>query len=98
MSAPLRVGRRFSAALLTFFMIALAVPSAVRAADADVFTVANVHVDESAAAAAGARDTALARGERRAFDELMRRLTVRADRDRLPRPNAETLAGRSSHG
>lgn len=93
MSAPLRVGRRFSAALLTFFLIALAVPSAVRAADADVFTVANVHVDESAAAAAGARDTALARGERRAFDELMRRLTVRADRDRLPRPNAETLAG-----
>jgi len=94
MSAQLRVVRRLSAALLSFFLIGIANPAALMAADApDVFTVSNVHVDESAAAAANARDTALARGERRAFDELMRRLTVRADRDRLPRPNAETLSG-----
>jgi len=49
-------------------------------------------VDESAAAAADARTVALSRGERRAFDELMRRLTVRSDRDRLPRPSAETVS------
>jgi hypothetical protein len=96
MSVSLRVGRRISAALSSFFVLILlisAVPTAVRAADADdVFTVANVHVDESAAAAADARTVALSRGERRAFDELMRRLTVRADRDRLPRPGADTIA------
>jgi hypothetical protein len=94
MSAQSRVGRRFSAALLSFFLIGIVNPAALLAADApDIFTVANVHVDESAAAAANARDIALARGERRAFDELMRRLTVRVDRDRLPRPGAETVAG-----
>lgn len=94
MSAHLRVVRHISAALLSFFLIGTLAAAALKAADAtDVFTVANVHVDESAAAAAGARDTALSRGERRAFDELMRRLTVRSDRDRLPRPSAETLSG-----
>jgi hypothetical protein len=89
-----RVGRRISAVLLSFFLLLLVAPDAVRAADSpDVFTVANVHVDESAAAAADARTVALSRGERRAFDELMRRLTVRSDRDRLPRPSAETVSG-----
>jgi hypothetical protein len=92
-----RARRRTIAVLLSFFTVIVLLgmtPSAVRAADAaDVFTVANVHVDESAAAAADARTVALSRGERRAFDELMRRLTVRADRDRLPRPGAETISG-----
>lgn len=98
MSAHSHVGRRFSAAsalfFLTFLLAGASLPQAVRAADGDdVFTVSAVHVDESAAAAADARTTALARGERRAFDELMRRLTVRADRDRLPRPSAEAVSG-----
>lgn len=97
MSAQSRVVRRISAALLSFSLICLVGvgdgPVAIAADAPDVFTVANVHVDESAAAVADARTTALARGERRAFDELMRRLTVRSDRDRLPRPGAETVAG-----
>ena len=82
MPALSRARRRTNAVLLSFFTLIVllgAVPTAVRAADAtDVFTVANVHVDESGAAAADARTVALSRGERRAFDELMRRYPDRS--------------------
>lgn len=95
MSVFSRVGRRSRIAATAFLLLFGALASEpLRAAEiGDIFTVADIHVDESGEAAADARTVALARGERRAFDELMRRLTVRADRSRLPRLGAEQVAG-----
>ena len=51
----------------------------------DVFTVSPVPVDVTAASAAAARDQAIVEGESHAFDMLMQRLTLAADRARLPK-------------
>ncbi len=95
MSVFSRVARRSSiAATALFLLFGAFAPEAARAADSgDIFTVADIHVDESGQSAADARTVALARGERRAFDELMRRLLVRGDRDKLPRLSVEQVAG-----
>jgi hypothetical protein len=58
---------------------------------ADVFTVAPVAVDVTAANANAARDQAISEGERRGFDLLLQRLTLVADRNRLPRVSAAQL-------
>jgi len=56
-----------------------------------VFTVAGVPVDASADSAANARPVALQEGQRRAFTQLLRRLTLYADHGRLPQPNEALL-------
>jgi hypothetical protein len=66
----------------------LAMLGAVRAADgprADIFTIAPVPVDATAANATAARELATAEGEQRAFRLLMDRLTQPADRARVPK-------------
>ena len=57
----------------------------------EVFTVGNVAVDATAETAAAARTAAVADGERRAFRRLLERLTLAADRGRLPTVDAARL-------
>jgi len=54
------------------------------AATPDVYEVSGVEVDATAETAAAARDTAIAEGHVKAFRQLLSRLTLRSDRDRLP--------------
>ena len=49
-----------------------------------IFTVANIHVDVTAKTASAARKKALAKGEKKAFNFLLKRLTMRIDHQRLP--------------
>jgi hypothetical protein len=58
---------------------------------ADLFTLTGVVVDVTAKSAAAARKQAMALGERRAFDRLLQRLTLRADKNRLPRLEAAEI-------
>ncbi|WP_223305040.1 MULTISPECIES: DUF2066 domain-containing protein [Thalassospira] len=57
----------------------------------DIFSVSGVHVDESAETAAAARDQALAIGQRKAFDEVVARLTLPEDRRSLGTPNQNDI-------
>jgi len=57
-----------------------------------VFTVRNVAVDQTAATASEARESALADGQRKAFRQLLERLTPRAQHDRLPRASNAQIA------
>jgi hypothetical protein len=57
-----------------------------------VFTVRNVDVDQTAATASEARDAALLEGERKAFRQLLERLTPRAQHAQLPRPTNAQIA------
>ncbi len=72
---------------------ALSLSSMVNAQTKDVFTVANISVDVTAKTAAAARKQALAEGEKRAFDLLLKRLTMRIDHQRLPVLNAKEISG-----
>ena len=54
------------------------------AATPDVYEVAGVAVDATAETAAAARDAAIAEGHVMAFRQLLSRLTLRAERNRLP--------------
>ena len=70
---------------------ALALLLACGAARADsVFTVAHVPVDAEAASAAGARELAIAAGQRAALETLLRRLTVAGTA--LPAPPEDSIA------
>jgi hypothetical protein len=64
---------------------------------ADPFSVRGIAVNASAESAAAARPLALAEGQRRAFAQLLRRLTLPEDYGRLPRPSEailnDTVAG-----
>ncbi len=66
-------------------------------APASVFVVSGVAVDASADSSAAARPVALAQGQRRAFTQLLQRLTLIEDRGRLPQPTEallnDTIAG-----
>jgi len=62
------------------------------AEEADVFTVSDVTVDATAATAAAARETAMARGQGEAFNRLLARLTLRTDAARLPRPSVGEIS------
>jgi hypothetical protein len=57
----------------------------------DVFTIAPVRVDVTAANASQARDQALAEGQRRAFQMLIERLTLASGRGRIPQPGNAQL-------
>jgi len=71
-------------------VLALAAPG-IAADEGDVFTVAAVPVDATAANANAARDAARAAGERRAYTILLDRLTLAADHARLPPANQALL-------
>lgn len=58
----------------------------------DIFTVRGVAVDASASSSAEARSVALAQGQNAAFAQLMRRLALAVDRDKLPVPTSAQLA------
>jgi hypothetical protein len=78
--------------LWLFFAALLALTLPARAADQpDIFTVAAVPVDATAANANAARDAARTDGERRAYKILLDRLTLAADRDKLPPANDALL-------
>lgn len=53
-------------------------------ADADVFTVAGVKVDQTADTAAAARDEAVAVGQRKALERLFERIVLTSEANRLP--------------
>lgn len=61
------------------------------AAPTDIFTVADIPVDATATSAVAAREAARADGQRRAFRVLLERLTLVADRGRLPRVGDQQL-------
>lgn len=60
-------------------------------AAANVFTVTEISVDETANTAAAARGAAFRRGQRKALTTLLQRLTLRADHARLPSVERERL-------
>ncbi len=66
--------------LLALVVLALSGPVSA----ADLFTVAAVPMDQTAASASEARNAALAAGQRTAYRTLMQRLTLREDQRRLP--------------
>lgn len=76
--------------LAALLLVFLADFSAAADERRDVFTV-TVLVDATAANANAARDAARRDGARHAFDLLLQRLTMPADRGRLPRANDATL-------
>ena len=61
------------------------------AAAQDIFTVSGVHVDERAETAAAARERALEIGQRKAFEEVVARLTLPEDRAGLAMPDTSTI-------
>ena len=65
--------------------------SAQAQGNGDIFTVRDVAVDETAATAADARQTAIAVGQRRAFRRLMDRLVPEAQRDQVPEVDSTAL-------
>jgi hypothetical protein len=67
-----------------------ALPAAAQAPS--VFTVRNVAVDQTAATASEAREAALLEGERKAFRQLLERLTPLAQHARLPRSTNAQIA------
>jgi hypothetical protein len=86
--------RRFHYSFCRFFWslaILLTSLSAANAADSEVFTVRNVAVDATAAAAAGARDAALAQGYIDAYARLIRRLVPLEEQPRVPELTAQQI-------
>ena len=65
--------------------------SAQAQGNGDIFTVRDVAVDETAATAAAARQTAIAVGQRRAFRRLMDRLVPEAQREQVPQVDSVAL-------
>ena len=81
---------RHGAMLLLGLLCAFSAPAAAQSRF-DVFTIADVRVDVTAASASAARDQALIEGERSALRLLIERLTLAAGRSRLPQPNNAQL-------
>lgn len=80
-------------AFLAIFALSALAPTTARAAGAigNIFEVRGIPVDVSAETASAARARALTEGQQKAFRLLLERLTLQADRDRLPRLNAGDL-------
>jgi uncharacterized protein YbjQ (UPF0145 family) len=57
----------------------------------DIFTVSGVRVDERAETAAAARERALEIGQRKAFEEVVARLTLPEDRAGLVMPDTDVI-------
>ena len=73
---------RIGAFIAVFLMLTIAFE--VKSQKIDAFTVADIHVDVTAKTAVAARKQALLDGEKRAFEFLLKRLTMRIDHKRLP--------------
>ncbi len=80
-------------AVFGFALVLSVAPAGGTAIAQDVFEVSGVAVDVTAETAAAARARALASGERRAFEILLDRLTLKSDIDRLPVLSAADRAG-----
>lgn len=79
--------------LIPLLALAFAVLSGVAAAaEPEVFTIRGMQVDATAETAADARDQALAEGQRAAFQRLMARLTLAADRAKAPVLGADAIS------
>lgn len=76
---------------LKWFLAALFLAVCGPVSAADLFTVAAVPVDQTAASASEARAVALANGQRVAYRTLMQRLTLREDQRRAPPVNDALL-------
>jgi len=74
--------KRFALVLLVLGGFCL---NTARAAGLNIYDVQGVSVDVTAETAAIARKKALAKGERDAFQRLLQRLTLAADKERLPK-------------
>ena len=86
MTAMHRSSREMLAIVALAALFALGCPSGGRAQTAsEVFTVAGIPVDATAATALAAREAARLDGQRRAFAGLIERLTPAGDRGRVPR-------------
>ncbi len=88
--------RRRRALLTAFAVFVLGLPFVVMPGDAgaeafDSYRVDGVAVDATAESAAKARKQALAQGQVKAFDMLLRRLTLRRDHGRLPRRKSKQI-------
>ena len=85
---------RYRLPLVLLLVLALAAgwaaPSAAQTPAA--FTVRNVGADQTAASAGEAREAAFAEGQRKAFRQLLERLTPRSQHERLPRLTAAQIA------
>ncbi|MBV9523961.1 MAG: DUF2066 domain-containing protein [Alphaproteobacteria bacterium] len=80
-----RASRRLPALLMLALSLAASGAAGQGRSPSDVFTIADVPVDATAASAAAAREAARLDGQRRAFRNLFERLTLAADRNRLPK-------------
>lgn len=79
------------ACALAATLLAVSVPGFAVAEEAEIFTVRDVEVDATAEAAAKARDIAIAQGQRIALRDLLRRLTLKDDWERLPQPSGAEI-------
>ncbi len=85
------ISRFFSAPVLTLALLLAAAPPGPAMA-AEVFTVRNVPVDATAAAAASARDAALEKGYLDAYALLMQRLVPNQDLPKVPQLTSNQIA------
>ena len=81
--------RIWLAGLIAALGFAVSVPAAAQ--QRDVYEVRDVVVDVTAETAAKAREQALAEGQAEAFRRLLKRLTLRAENERLPDLDAEEI-------
>ncbi|GGF25333.1 hypothetical protein GCM10011611_34230 [Aliidongia dinghuensis] len=80
----------FGAAVLALALLLWARPAAA-AGFPSAYVVADVPVDATAQSAVQAREAARLDGERRAFRQLLERLTQKGDWQRLPQPSDDTI-------
>jgi len=81
-----------SIAVLLIVTAGLLASDARAAEEDDLYTVADVTVDKTAASAAQAREIALAEAQVQAFDRLVRRLVAKDRQTAVPRQNAQSIA------
>lgn len=79
-----KVGQTVHAGFLIISAFLLGLTQAVAQDNLDPYAVLGVPVDVTAASAQAARNEALDQGQKKAFEMLLRRLTVSADHARLP--------------
>ncbi len=83
----------FAAAIVLLCMAAASTVSQARAQEYfDPFTVKEVPVDVTADTAANARNIAIGEAQSRALDMLLRRMTLKEDRARLPRLGGNSVS------
>lgn len=83
--APLLTLRRLPRRIIALGLaLVLAAPVALAQRGDPIFTVGGVHIEASGPDATKAREKALPDGEKKAFEQLIRRLVAEADLERLP--------------